>query len=382
MLKRLGIVVESREDEKTSAAGILDRMNEKNQGVNLIVVLNLDCNFACTYCYEGDMKGRLYMSEDTAGLLIKFVKDKFTPGKKWLNIDFFGGEPLLSLQTIRRISSELRSFAESRSASFTFSLTTNGSLFTKKTVVELGTLGLKVVKITIDGPPEIHNRCRPFKSGAGSFETIIRNINETCDLIKVGVGGNFQQENYREFPRLLDRFEKEGLTPQRLYQVKFEPVMKRLGGDCSPSDFSDGCMSASEPWLIEAGAFLREEVLKRGYHTPKLTPMPCQVELRDFFVVNYDGILYKCPGFIGRAGFDIGDLERGIGDYSASYKPGIWKNEECLNCEYLPLCFGGCRYLACAEKGRIEKECRRAYYDASLETLIKQDLKYRKPAAG
>ena len=381
LLSKLGMIVSNREEEKRSVLGFFDDLNAKNPGLNIIVVLNLDCNFSCIYCYEGDMKGKLYMSGNTADLLIDFIKEKFTADKKSLLVDFYGGEPLLSAGLIKSISQVLKPFTESRGASYSFTLVTNGSLFKRQLAEELVPLGLKSVKITLDGPAEVHNRCRPFKSGAGSFDTIIRNIKETCDLVKIGIGGNFDRNNYEKFPLLLDCLAKEGLTPDKIYVVKFDPVVNRPEGDTSPADYKGGCMSINEPWLFKAEALLRKEILKRGYNTPKLAPVICMVENKDSYVVNFDGVIYKCPAFIGKKGFAAGDLRTGVKDYTSSYKLDIWKNEECAGCEYLPLCFGGCRYMTFVRDGNIDKpDCKKAYFDASLETLIKQDIKYRPKA--
>jgi len=73
----------------------------------------------------------------------------------------------------------------------------------------------------------------------------------------------------------------------------------------------------------------------------------------------------------------VGDVETGVSDFSAPYNVGIWKNEVCAECEYLPLCFGGCRYMTFVRDGNIESlDCQKAYLDASLEALVKQDIKY------
>ena len=377
LLSRFGFIVEDREAEKEAMLNFFDDANSRDPVLNLIVVLNLDCNFSCIYCYEGDMKGKLYMSDKTAGGLIDFIKERFTEDKKTLLIDFYGGEPLLSIGLIKSISGALKPFCERRGASYTFTLVTNGSLFTKRVAEQLVPLGLKRVKITLDGPAEIHNRYRPFKSGAGSFDTIIGNIKDTCDLVKIGIGGNFEKNNYKKFPLLLDYLLREGLTPDRIPSVKFYPVIKRPAGDLSPTDYKGGCMSVNEPWIVEAEAGLREEILRRGYKTPKLAPILCMVETAGAYVVNFDGVIYKCPAFIGKEGFEVGDVQTGVKDYSAIYKLGIWKNEDCARCEYLPLCFGGCRYMTFVRDGNIERlDCQKDYLDASLETLIKQDIKY------
>ena len=377
MLSELGMVVPDDETEKTEVSGFMDEINRRNPRLNISVILNLDCNFNCIYCYETGMKGKLYMTDETAALLTGFIKERFTPGKNSLDIDFYGGEPLLSAGLIKSISAQMKSFAECRGASYTFTLVTNGSLFRRRIAEDLVSMGLKGVKITMDGPPEIHNACRPFRSGAGSFDTVIRNIQETCDLVNVAVSGNFQKANFGKFPLLMDYLERKGLTPDRIYELKFDPVMNRRAGRKPAADYTDGAMTVNEPWVIRAGTYLRAEVLKRGYRTPKISPSPCQVEITDSFVVNFDGVIYKCPVFIGRDGFAIGDLRNGVRDYTAAYRLGIWKNRECADCEYLPLCFGGCRYMSYVRDGNIDSlDCKRAYLDAALETLVRQDILY------
>jgi uncharacterized protein len=378
LLLRLGMIVPDREEERRVVFGFFDELNEINTGLSLMVVLNLDCNFSCVYCYEGEMKGNLYMSDETADQLIDFIRDHFPEKKNTLVIDFYGGEPLLSIGLIKYISRALKSFTASREASYGFTLVTNGSFFTRKVAEELVPLGLQSVKITLDGPAEIHNRYRPFKSGAGSFDTIIRNIKETCALVKVGIGGNFEKSTYEKFPLLLDYLLTEGLTPDRVGMVKCDPVIKTPEADLSLPEYRGGCMSVNEPWISDASAQLREEILKRGYTTLPLIPITCMVEMTDSYVVNFDGVICKCPGFIGKQGFEVGDLQTGVKDYAASYKLGIWKNEDCARCEYLPLCLGGCRYMTFLRDGGIGSvDCQKPYLDASLETLVKQDIKYK-----
>lgn len=377
-LASLGMVVADRDAEKRVMLGFLDERNPHNRGLNIIAVLNLDCNFACPYCFEEGLKGNLYLSEATADRLLAFIKDNFRDNQDTLLIDFYGGEPLLSLDLIQYISQAARSFAASRGAVYSFTLVTNGSLFTRKAAGILVPLGLKSVKITLDGPAEIHNAQRPFKSGAGSFDAIIRNIKATCDLVKVGIGGNFTEHNYERFVLLLDYLEAEGLTPDKIAYVKFDAVVNRPQDGMSPIEYTSGCVSIKEPWLLKAGAFLREEILKRGYHTPKPTPLACMIETTDAYVVNYDGVIYKCPAFIGKKDFAAGNLETGVSDYYAALKLGIYKNPECAACVYLPLCFGGCRYMTYVRDGNIDKlDCKKEYFDASLETLLKQDIRYR-----
>ena len=283
---------------------------------------------------------------------------------------------MLSLELIKDISRKLKNCRKREELEYTFTLVTNGTLLTRKVTEELVALGLKSAKITLDGPRENHDVYRPFVSGKGSFDIILKNIKDVCDLIKVQTGGNYTKENYREFPGLLDLFLAEGLTPDKLSLVMFAPITKTLGEYKMP-EFSEGCKSIDEPWLIEAGQYLREEILRRGFKTPKVSPSICMIENEDFLVVNHDGTLYKCPAFIGCEGLDVGDLETGIKDFHESHNLDVWKKDECLDCAYLPLCFGGCRFLKLLQDGAIDDvECRKAYLDATLETFLLQDIKY------
>jgi uncharacterized protein len=377
-LFKLGMIVPDQQEEKQAVFGLFDDLNARSTRLDIVVVLNLDCNFACTYCFEGDIKGNLYMSDETAESLVDFVKEKFTKDKKSLVVDFYGGEPLLSIMLIKSISRKLKSFCENRGASYSFTLVTNGSLFKRRVAEELVPLGLRNVKITLDGPAETHNISRPFKSGAGSFDAIMANIKQTCDIVQIGIGGNYDRHNYKKFPLLLDCMAKEGLTPDKINMIRFDPVVNRPEGDTSPADYKGGCMSINEPWLLDADPLLRKEILKRGYNTPKPSPIFCMVERMDSYVVNFDGVLYKCPAFVGKKGFEAGNVRTGVKDYTSSYNLGIWKHKECTECEYLPLCFGGCRYMSLVKYGNMDKaDCKKAFLDASLERSIKQHIKYR-----
>jgi uncharacterized protein len=195
-------------------------------------------------------------------------------------------------------------------------------------------------------------------------------------MTAVQIGGNYTQEHFREFPRLLDDLMAAGLTPERIHVVKFDPVMNE-SSEFAPTDFHDGCESNNEPWISDAALFLREEVLRRGYRTPKITPSMCFVEFKDSLVVNYDGALYKCPGLIGREQFCVGDLEQGLIDYRDSHGLDAWKNEKCLECAYLPLCFGGCKYIKAMRDGTMQGiHCQKEYFDRTLCALVTQDIRY------
>jgi len=376
-LSRLGMLVSDDAQEREQVLGMFDAYNKGCKRFNAMAVMNLDCNLACAYCYEGGMKGRHYMSPGTADALIDYIEKHPLSEGKDVRIDFYGGEPLLSFEQVRYISGRLKASAQEKGLGYSFSLVTNGTLLTGERATELVRLGLTGAKVTIDGPREVHDRLRPFRSGSGTFDAIIGNLSEVYDIIDIQVGGNFTRNNYREFPRLLDYLLDAGFKPGRLALVKFDPVLAAESGFGLP-DFREGCGCINEPWLFEASVFLREEILKRGFRTARIMPAFCMVELKDDIVVNYDGAIYKCPGFIGRKDLDVGHLRSGMQDYAQSHRLDIWKNQECLGCVYLPLCFGGCRYMKLLRDGGIDGvDCRKEYLDATLESFVRQEIKYK-----
>lgn len=377
VLARIGILTPDRAAEREHLRTIF-AVPRAGTPFNATVVLNLDCNLACPYCYEDQFRGKHYMSEATAALLVETIRRERIEMEQPVRLVFYGGEPLLSLDLIRAIAVPLREAAQARRVSFSFTLVTNGTLLNRATAEELVALGLSGAKITLDGPAELHNVSRPFVSGNGSYEAIMRNVCDVYDIVPLQLGGNFTQHNYREFPRMLDDLMERGIDPARAGTVQFAPVIPK-SGEQTVTDFNTGCTCSYEPWLMEASVWLREETLKRGFPAPKPKLSVCMVELEHDLVIGIDGSYYKCPAFMAYPELCIGSLNEGIADYRKSHNMDLWKTEECLECAYLPICFGGCRQLTLLRTGKMDEvDCRREYYDTVLERVVRQDLEYQR----
>jgi uncharacterized protein len=377
-LARIGILTPDRAAEQHQLRTIFE-VPRPTAPYNAVVVLNLDCNLACPYCYEDSFRGRSYMSSETAALLVDTLRSERLEKGQPLRLTFYGGEPLLSLDLIRAISEPLREAAQKCGVTYSFSLVTNGTLLNRTIAEELIALGLSGAKITIDGPAELHNTSRPYVSGNGSYEAIVRNVLDICDIVPLQLGGNFTQHNYREFPRMLDDLLSRGIDPALVGTMLFAPVVPKAGEQRGLSDFSTGCTCTYEPWLMEASVWLREETLKRGFPAPKPRLSVCMVELDHEIVISLDGSYYKCPAFMAYPELRIGSLSEGIADYTQSHNMNLWKTDECLECAYLPICFGGCRQLTLLRNGKIDEvDCRKEYYDTVLERVIRQDLAYQR----
>ncbi len=374
-LLRLGVLTPDRAAERREMRGIFDRVNRESRHLAVLVTLTLECNLACPYCFEDPFRGRFRMDETTADLLVQRMTGRMAAGLD-LTMDFYGGEPLLALPLLKSIAGRLQRAAREQGVTFGFNIFTNGVLLTPPIVEELLPLGLAAARVTLDGPAKIHDSQRPFVSGKGSFETVVANIRSVYKRLPIDLGGNYTRDNYRRFPELLDELIGRGMDPAGFKAVVFTPVIPRADGSTSV-DISSTCTRSDEPWMIEAGIFLRKEVLRRGFPAPKLRTSACMVEFENDLVVSYDGGLYKCPVFMGREELRIGTLADGPGDYRESHNLELWQNDECLECAYLPLCYGGCRFLRLLKTGAIDGvDCRKNLFDASLERIIRQDLEY------
>ena len=375
-LSRLGFLVADPAAERAEMRDLFANDNRTRNLFSAVAVLNLDCNLACTYCYEDRFRGSHYMSQEIANLLVATTRQRIEQGRN-IKLSFYGGEPLLSRDLIRDISIPLQQAAQEQGVAYSFSLVTNGTLLSRSVVEELLPLGLSGAKVTLDGPAELHNQSRPFASGRGSFDAIVKNVIAIHDILPLQLGGNFTRDNYRRFPELLDLLLDQGLAPHKLHSFLCAPVIPK-SGERVLKDFNTDCACSYEPWLNEAALFLREEGLKRGFPAPKMKVSGCMVEFDDDLVINYDGSLYKCPAFMAYDQLRIGTLADGIGDYRVSHNMDVWKKDECLDCAYLPLCFGGCRQMTLLRNGAIDDvDCRKDLFDATLEGIIRQDMQYQ-----
>lgn len=381
-LADLGFLVKSPDAERGEILDFIDDVNVISRTLAVKLVMNLDCNLACRYCFEGQRKGKFFMTQEIADAFVSFVRKWIEglgslTGNENIAITFYGGEPLLSFDRIAYISEKVKGLAEGAGIEYVSYMVTNGTLLTPRVAERLIPLGFGGAVVTLDGPREVHDRFRPFVGGNGSFDAIVKNLRETCRLIPIQISGNFMPDNYQTFPMLLDYMLDNGLTPDTVETVRFTPVTAESPG-YGPCDFDSGCYSLNEAWLADATLHLREEVLRRRYKVPdRILPGVCSLDLKDNLLVNYDGSIYKCPCLIGREEFIVGNLKDGITHQKQPQGLDKWKNEECLECLYLPLCFGGCRAMKLVRDGNMDGvDCKKAYLDATLEAMVKQDIKY------
>ncbi|MEW6027565.1 MAG: radical SAM protein [Planctomycetota bacterium] len=372
-----GIIVDDRIDEDQALEGWFEEIKFRARPLHATVLTTFKCNFACAYCFEQGVRDERTMSDQTADEVIEFLKRKaIEKNSQKVRLMFYGGEPLMNPKAIIRIATALKQWAAERGIKFSFGMITNGSLVKKDIIEQLAKLGLTSIRITLDGDKETHDKRRPFADGRGSFENIVANVFPVSDIVKLELGANFDQDNLAGLHRLLDYLEQKNLN-KRIARVLFAPVVSRLGGDLKESrrGAQVGCTKLSGE-LAEQGIKLEKELIQRGYNTPSSVQVnACPMTMDDsMLVIDPMGGIYKCEAFAGREQFRVGNVREprfnSRYDEFLALKP--WK--ECLDCPYVPMCGGGCRYIARLKHGDYTKRaCDKEYYEKIFPQLLKMD---------
>lgn len=311
----------------------------------LTVISSLGCNFDCPYCYE-EKRPEIIKSEVEKAIL-KFVDDRIAKGLETLVVHWLGGEPLLGKKKILAMSDQLLAKAEMNGIEYRSYITTNGSLLTAKTATELVRAGIRRAQITLDGPPEIHDRMRPTRKGSGTFWQILSNIKAVAEIIPVVIRINVDKENYHHINRLLDILEDNHLRDK--IEIYVGHLISVNDGAVQPSaTYTRPCFNTAEFAATER--YFNDSVTERGFKSrvldgPILTP--CMAMREEEYVIGSSGELYKCWKSVGNPNEIVGN----ISDYAnpnsrvhrwLAYDP--FEDQECRSCSALPVCMGGCAH--------------------------------------
>ena len=383
-LKNNGIIVENEQEEQAKLDDFFRQLKYESCGLSFeaTILTTYSCNFKCVYCFEESVKENIFLDQETSNLIVKWLIKKASERKlKRIHLVFYGGEPLLNPAPIYQISQQLSKWSEKEGIKFGFSIITNGSLLSPELVDKLVTFGLKEIRVTIDGDKEAHDLKRPFKDGSGSFDTIINNIKDVIAKVNIGIAGNFDRESFASISRLLDYLEKEELL-YRLSSFRFAPIVPRLGPKNNPRSIELAECSAfiGKEGLFRETISLKKELIRRGLETHiGLAINACPLFMQDAGVsIDPKGVIYKCNSLLGYPEFSVGDVRQP--DYNDNFKIFLdleaWK--KCpLDCSYVPMCQGGCRFFSYVENGNFrDLSCKRDYFERIIPDLIK--LEYEK----
>lgn len=339
---------------------------KKRQTVVKALCLHIahDCNLACRYCFaeEGEYHGRrALMSFEVGKKALDFLVAN-SGNRVNLEVDFFGGEPLMNWDVVKQLVEYGRSLEKSNNKKFRFTLTTNGILLNDE-ILEFVNKEMGNIVLSIDGRKEINDKMRPFRGGQGSYDIIVpkfQKVAESRDQMNYYVRGTFTHNN-------LD-FSKDVLHLADLgfKQISVEPVV-------APSDADYALQPEDLPKLFEEYDNLAKEMIKRNkegngfnffHFMLDLTGGPCVYKRlsgcgsgTEYLAVTPWGDLYPCHQFVGNEDFLLGNVDEGI------TKPAICKDfkncnvyakEACKKCFARFYCSGGCAANSYNFKGKID----------------------------
>lgn len=311
-----------------------------------------DCNLACQYCFaeEGEYHGkRELMSYEVGKKALDFLVAN-SGNRRNLEVDFFGGEPLMNFQVVKDLVAYGRSLEKEHDKNFRFTLTTNGVLLDDD-IMEFANKEMGNVVLSIDGRKEVHDRMRPFRKGAGSYDLIVpkfQKFAESRHQDKYYVRGTFTHNN-------LD-FSKDVLHLADLgfKQISVEPVVAQ-------DTDSYAIREEDLPQLMEEYEKLALEMVRRHgteedfnffHFMIDLEGGPCVAKRlsgcgsgTEYLAVTPTGDFYPCHQFVGNTDFLMGNVDDGVvnTELRDEFKScNVYAKEKCRECFARFYCSGGC----------------------------------------
>lgn len=326
--------------------------------LGLTIAPTLDCNFRCIYCYEKKNISDCYMTEAIQEKIINLLESRI-PIIKHLSITWYGGEPLLAMDIIKKLSSRINEICKNSNVHCETGIITNGYLLNEETAKQLKELEITFAQITLDGPREIHDKRRFTKEHKPTFDTIVDNIKKASRYIdRISVRINIDSTNQDKAMEMVEDLQKSGVFSEKVHPY--------LGFVDNINDCYNANLCLSYDKFAELRLNTEKDLIKNGLTKNIMTIYPkrinhvCCAEKDASFVIDPNGNLYKCWDDIGNPEMVIGSLDNDrqenislLMDYML-YDPT--KDNICKTCKLLPICMGGC------PKKRIIKDPSRCSY--------------------
>ena len=310
------------------------------------------CNLNCSYCFasQGKYQGeRAMMSYEVGKRAFDFLIEN-SGTRRNLEVDFFGGEPLMNWDVVKQLVAYARSVEKEHNKNFRFTLTTNGMLIDDE-VIDFLNKEMSNVVLSLDGRPEVHDRFRKDYAGRGSYETIVpkfKRLVEAREGKNYYVRGTFTHEN-TDFTNDILHMADLGFT-----ELSMEPVV------CPPGD-PYALTEEDLPKLFEQYEILAKEMIKRKREGRGFTFYHYMLDLKngpciykritgcgsgtEYVSVTPWGELYPCHQFVGDEKYSLGNIWDGIKNKEIQDEfrsCNAYAREECRDCWAKLYCSGGC----------------------------------------
>ena len=310
------------------------------------------CNLNCEYCFaaQGKYHGQsALMSFEVGKRALDFLIEN-SGSRKNLEVDFFGGEPLLNFEVVKQLVEYARSIEKEKGKNFRFTLTTNGMLIDDD-VIEFCNRECHNVVLSLDGRKEIHDAKRPTPAGGGSYDIILPKFKKLVEA-RGGKGyymrGTFTHQN-TDFTDDIFHMADLGFT-----ELSMEPVV------CKP-DEPYALTQEDLPVLMEQYEILAKEMIRRRKAGNGFTFYHYMIDLKagpciykrisgcgsgtEYMAVTPSGDLYPCHQFVGDEKYLMGNVFDGVTNTEIREefaKCNVYAREECKDCWARLYCSGGC----------------------------------------
>lgn len=345
--------------------GMAGHLKAKTSGVVKALCLHIahTCNLNCSYCFasQGKYHGeRAIMSYEVGKRALDFLVEN-SGNRRNLEVDFFGGEPLMNFDVVKQLVAYARSIEKEKGKNFRFTLTTNGVLVDDD-VIEFANRECSNVVLSLDGRKEVHDRYRVDYAGNGSWDKIVPKFQKFVEARggkNYYMRGTFTHAN----PDFLEDIKV--MLDLGFNELSMEPVV------CAEGDPS-ALTEADLPIVMEQYEKLAELMIERDragkpftfYHYMiDLSGGPCIYKRisgcgsgTEYMAVTPWGDLYPCHQFVGEEKFKLGDIWQGVTNKETQCEFGncnVYARPDCRDCWAKLYCSGGCAANAYHSTGSV-----------------------------
>ncbi len=311
-----------------------------------------DCNLACKYCFaeEGEYHGRRAMMSFEVGKKALDFLVANSGNRVNLEVDFFGGEPLMNWQVVKDLVAYGRSLEEPNHKKFRFTLTTNGVLLNDD-ILEFANKEMSNIVLSIDGRKEVHDFMRPHRGGQGSYDEVVPKyikVAESRNQMDYYVRGTFTHHNLDFSEDVLH------LADLGFKQISVEPVVADEKEEYAIKE-------ADIPVILAEYDKLAKDIIQRRKEGKAFNFFHFMIDLEggpcvakrlsgcgsgtEYLAVTPWGDFYPCHQFVGMEQFLMGNVDDGIVNTSIreEFKTcNVYAKEKCKNCFAKFYCSGGC----------------------------------------
>lgn len=332
----VGAVVDDGVDERDLVRVRMGQARFGDAAPQVTIAPTLACNFRCTYCDQSREAPAETMCDEIADAVVAYLGERLD-GVGEFRVTWYGGEPLLVLDRLLSMQEAILSVCAEHQVGVMSSVVTNGWLLDGSTAMRLADAGIRQVQITLDGPPEVHNRRRLTRDGDGTFERVLENALAAREHITVRLRVNVDGDNVSSLPELLNLLEAFGLSENAYLAATVCYESSRAGIE---TPFQHGAMFGG--LLVSfADRLSSDEAGERL--TP--VPLPCTACRAATYVFGPGGHVYRCWHELGHPQSAIDHVKSGGGSpakrlFWLNYDPLVYP--DCAECDVLPLCLGGC----------------------------------------